>query len=71
MEMVFKKKVMRKVKFGKKLKLWRLRELERKVEFAEGVNNKYDCNEDCCGSKRKLLDVVSEVWLYKRQTQAF
>ena len=38
MYMVFKKKVRRKVKFRKKLKLWRLRELEVKEEFAEGVN---------------------------------
>ena len=42
MDMVFKKKVKRKVKFRKKLKLWRLRKSEVKEEFAEGVNNK--CN---------------------------
>ena len=64
MDMVFKKKVRRKVKFRKKLKLWRLRVSEVKEEFAEGVNNKCDGNEDWCGLKRKLLDVVSEVWLY-------
>ena len=50
MEMVFKKKVRRKVKFRQKLKLWRLRESEVK-EFAEGVNNKCDGNEDWCGLK--------------------
>ena len=42
MDMVVKKKVRRKVKFRKKLKLWRLRESEVKEEFAEGVNNKHD-----------------------------
>ena len=46
MDMVFKKKVRRKVKFKKKLKLWRLRESEGKEEFAEGVTNKCDGNED-------------------------
>ena len=40
LDMVFKKKVRRKVKFRKKLKLWRSRESEVKEEFAEGVNNK-------------------------------
>ena len=40
MDMVFKKKVRRKVKFRKKLKPRRLRELEVKEDFAEGVNNK-------------------------------
>ena len=44
-DMVFKKKVRRIVKFRKKLKLCRLRESEMK-EFAEGVNNKCDSNED-------------------------
>ena len=39
MDMVFRKKVKRKVKFRKKLKLWRLRESELKEEFADGVNN--------------------------------
>ena len=34
MDMVLKKKVRRKVKFKKKLKLWRLRESEVKEEFA-------------------------------------
>ena len=52
MNMVFKKNVRRKVKFRKKLKLWRLRELEVKEEFAEGVNNKCDGTEDWCGLKR-------------------
>ena len=46
MDMVFKKMVQRKVKFRKKLKLWRLRESEVKEEFAEEVNNKCDGNED-------------------------
>ena len=59
MDMVFEK-VRRKVKFRKKLKLWRLRESEVKEEFVEGVNNKCDGNEDWCGLKRKLLDVASE-----------
>ena len=59
MNMVFKKKVKRKVKFRRKSKLWRLRESEVKEEFAEGVNNKCDGNEDLCGLKRKLLDVAS------------
>ena len=58
-DMVFKKKVRRKVKFRKKSKLRRLRESEVKEEFAEGVNNKCDGNEDLCGLKRKLLDVPS------------
>ena len=61
MDMVFKKKVKRKVKFRKKLKLCRLRESEIRAEFAEGVNNKCDGNEDWCDLKIKLLDVVSEV----------
>ena len=42
MDMVFKMKVRRKVKFRKKLKMWRLRESEVKEEFAEGVSNKCD-----------------------------
>ena len=58
MDMIFKK-VRRKVKFRKKLKLWRLRESEVKEEFAEVVNNKCDGNKDWCGLKRKLLDVAS------------
>ena len=66
MDMVFKKKVRRKVKFRKKLKLWRLRVSEVKEEFAEGVNNKCDGNEDWCGLKRKLLDVASEVCGYSK-----
>ena len=52
--------------FRKKSKLWRLRELEVKEEFAEGFNNKCDSNEDWCGLKRKLLDVVSEVCTYTK-----
>ena len=65
-DMVFKKKHRRKVKFRKKLKLWRLRESELKEEFAEGVNNKYNSNEDWCGLKRKLLDVASDVCGYTK-----
>ena len=37
-----------------------------KEEFAEGVNNKCDGNEDWCGLKRKLLDVVSDVCCYTK-----
>ena len=66
MDVVFKKKVRRKVKFRKKLKLWRLRESEVKEDFAAGVNNKYYCNEDWCGLKRKLLDVANEVCSYAK-----
>ena len=66
MDMVVKKKVRRKIKFGKKLKLWRLRESEVKDEFAEGVKNKCDGNEDWCGLKRKLLAVGSEVCDYNK-----
>ena len=44
-DMVFKK-VKRKVKFKKKLKLWRLRESEVKDKFAKEVNNKSGGNED-------------------------
>ena len=36
MDMVFKKKVRRKVKFRKKLKLWRLRESEVREELLKG-----------------------------------
>ena len=39
-----------------------------KEEFAEGVSNKCDGNEDWGGSKRKLLDIASE---YCGYTQAF
>ena len=66
MNVVFKKKVREKVKFRKKLKLWRLRESEVKEEFAEGANNKCDGNEDWCGLKRKLLDIASEVCGYTK-----
>ena len=55
MDMLFKKKVRRKV-----------RESEVKKEFAEGVNNKCDGNEDWCDLKRKLLDVASEVCGYTK-----
>ena len=54
MDVVFRKKVKRKAKFRKKLKLWRLRESELKEEFADGVNNKCDGNEDWYDSKSKL-----------------
>ena len=64
MDMVFKKKVKKKVKFRKKLKLWGLKKPEVKKEFAKGVNNKCDGNEDWCGLKRKLLDVASDVCDY-------
>ena len=33
-------------------------------EFVEGFNNKYDGNEGWCGLEIKLLNLVSEVWLY-------
>ena len=59
--MVFKKKVRRKVKFRKKLKLWRFKGSKLKEELAEGVNHNFDGNEDWCGLKRKLLDVAREV----------
>ena len=65
-DMVFREKVKRKVKFRKRLKLWRLRESERKEEFADGVNNKCDGNEDWYDLKSKLLDVVSEVCGYTK-----
>ena len=66
MDMVFTKKVWRKVKFKKKLKLWSLRDSDVKEEFAEGVNNKCDGKEDWSGLKRNLLDVASEVCVYTR-----
>ena len=59
-------KVRRKVNFRKKLELWRLRESNVKEKFAEGVNNKCDGYEDCCGLKMKLLDVASEVCGYTK-----
>ena len=72
MDMVFKRKVRRKVKLSKKLKLWRLRESEMKEDCAEVVNNKCDGNEDWCGLKRKLLDVANEVCGYtKGKTRHF
>ena len=64
MDIVFIKKVRRKVTFRKKLKLWRLRESEVKEEFAEGVNNKCDGNEEWCDLKRKLLDIAMEGCVY-------
>ena len=65
-DVMFRKKVKRKVKFRKKLKLWRLRESELKEEFADGVNNKCDGNEDWYDLKSKLLDVASEVCGYTK-----
>ena len=61
MEMVFKKKVRRKVKFRKKLKLRRLIDSEVKKEFAEANNSKCDGNEGWCGLKRKFLDIATKV----------
>ena len=37
-----------------------------KEDFAEGINNKRDGNEDSCGLRRKLLDVASEVYGYTK-----
>ena len=68
---MFKKKVMRKVKFRKKLKLWRLRESEVKEEFPEEVNNKCGDNEDWCGLKRKLLDAEWSLWYTKDKPRQF
>ena len=65
MDIVFKKKAKRKVKFREKLKLWKLRESKVKEEFVEG-GNKCDGNEDWCGLKRKLLDFASEVCGYTK-----
>ena len=69
MDMVFKKKIRKKVKFRKKLKLWWLTESDVKEEFVDGVNNNCDGNEDWCGLKRKLLDVASEVCGYSKGKQ--
>ena len=66
MDMAFRKNVKRKVKFRKKLKLWRLGESKLKEEFADGVNNKCDGNEDWYDLKSKLLGVVSEVCGYTK-----
>ena len=66
MDMVFRKKVKRKVKFRKKLKLWRLRESELREEFADWVNNKCDGNEDWYDLKSKLLDNAGEVCGYTK-----
>ena len=52
-------------KFRKKFKPWRLRESVVKEEFAEGVNNKCDGNEDWCDLKR-LLDAASEICGYTK-----
>ena len=41
-----------------------MRESEVREEFAEGINNRCDGNEDWCGLKIKLLEVGSEVYLY-------
>ena len=61
MDMMFKKKVRKKLKLEKKLKRWSLRESEVEQEFAEWVSNKYDGNEYWCGLERKLLDAAKEV----------
>ena len=53
MNMVFKKKVRRKVKFRKKLKMWRLRESEVKKSLLKGLATNVMVNEDWCGLKRK------------------
>ena len=68
MYMMFKEKVKRKVNFRKTLKPRRLRESDVQEEFAGGVNNKCDGNEDWCG----FLDVASEVCGYtKGQSRHF
>ena len=59
MEMVFKKKIRRKIKYGMKLKLWRSRESEVREEFAEGLTTNL-----MVWFGKKELDVLSEVWLY-------
>ena len=59
------KKVRRKVKFRRKLKLWRLRESEVKEEFAEGVNNICHGNEDWCGLKSCWMLRVKSVVILK------
>ena len=58
MDIVFKKKVRRKIKLRKKLKLWMLRKLEVKEEFAKGVNNKCDGNNDWCSLKKKVVSML-------------
>ena len=63
-DMTLKKTVRREIKLKKKLKLWRLRDSNVEEEFVEVFNNKYDGNEDWCDLEIKLLDLVSEVWLY-------
>ena len=59
MDMLFKKKVRRKIKFGNKFKLCRLRESEVKKHFAERLTTNL-----MFWFEKKVLDVVSEVWLY-------
>ena len=59
MDMVFQKKIRRKIKYGMKLKLWRSRESEVKEEFAEGLTTNL-----LVWFGKKVLDVLSEVWLY-------
>ena len=54
------------IKIQKETELWRLRESELKEEFADGVNNKCDGNEDWYDLKSKLLDVASEVCGYTK-----
>ena len=66
MDMVFKKKFRRKVKFRNKLKLWGFGEFEAKEEFAKRIKNKCDGNEDRRSLKRKLFDVAREVCGYTK-----
>ena len=65
-DIVFKKEAWGKIRFRKKLKLWRLRVTQTKEEIAEGVNNKCDGNEDWCGLKGKLLDDAIKVCDYTK-----
>ena len=63
-DMVFRKKVRRKVKFRKKLKLWRLTDSQRwKKRLMKELTNKCDGNEDWSSLKEKLLDVASEIFV--------
>ena len=62
MNMVFRKKVRRKVKLRKRLKLWRLTDSQRwKKRLMKECTNKCDGNEDWSGLKEKLLDVAREI----------
>ena len=70
LDMVLKKKVRRKVKFRKKLNLWKLRQSEVNKEFDEVVNNKCDGNKDWCGLKRKS-DVANDVCGYNKDKPTY